>query len=184
MNKKEDTKTFDILPRHVGIIMDGNGRWAKKRGLPRSEGHKEGAKVFRKISQYAGDIGIENVTFYAFSTENWKRPKQEVEGIMDLFRDYLEEAIRDEEKYKHFRIRFIGDRSALSNDIIKMMDLTENGAKDRIGTTVNLAVNYGGRAEILDAVREIAQEAADGKIDPKSLTEDDISGRLYRPTPI
>ena len=115
------TKTPDNehLPQHVAIIMDGNGRWAKQRGLPRSEGHKQGAKVFKRICEYAADIGIRYVTFYAFSTENWRRPPEEVSGIMNLFRDYLREAEEREQENarKGLRIRYIGEREGLADDI-------------------------------------------------------------------
>ena len=139
------------LPKHVAIIMDGNGRWAKQRGLPRGEGHKQGAKVFKRICEYAADRGIRYVTFYAFSTENWRRPPEEVSGIMDLFREYLREAEEREQEnaQKGLRIRYIGEREGLADDILELVDELERGSADKVRTTVNIAINYGGRNEIL-----------------------------------
>ena len=127
MTDKNNLPVFSVLPKHVGFIMDGNGRWAKNRGLPRSVGHKAGAKTFRKIGEYAADLGIEVVTFYAFSTENWKRPEAEVNAIMELFGDYLNEVIdriRENEE-KGIRLKFIGDRSGISPELLNLMDYTE-----------------------------------------------------------
>ena len=167
-----------ILPEHVGIIMDGNGRWAKKRGLPRSAGHTAGAQVFRKIARYCSNIGIRYLTVYAFSTENWKRPKDEVDALMRLFKDYLEEAIRDF-KDDSIILRFIGDRSAFSPELIALMEENEAESKDRDGMVLNIAMNYGGRAELITAMRQMAREAADGKLDPTSIDEQVVSDHLY-----
>lgn len=172
---------FSVLPRHVGFIMDGNGRWAKNRGLPRSEGHKEGAKTFRKIGEYAADLGIEYVTFYAFSTENWKRPEAEVNAIMELFGDYLNEVIdriRENEE-KGIRLKFIGDRSGISPELLNLMDYTEKITENKSRVTLNIAINYGGRHEITSAVKEIAQKAINGEITPDDITEKLISDHLY-----
>ena len=171
----------DCLPKHVAIIMDGNGRWAKQRGLPRSEGHKQGAKVFKRICEYAADRGIKYLTFYAFSTENWSRPEEEVRNIMNLFRDYLYEAEerKVENEEKGMRLRYIGDREGLPEDIIHLVNQLEKQSADKVKTTVNLAVNYGGRNELLKACKAIAQECADGVRTPESITEDDISSKLY-----
>ncbi|WP_316607484.1 isoprenyl transferase [uncultured Ruminococcus sp.] len=167
-----------ILPEHVGIIMDGNGRWAKKRGLPRSAGHTAGAQVFRKIARYCSNIGIRYLTVYAFSTENWKRPKDEVDALMRLFKDYLEEAIRDF-KDDSIILRFIGDRSAFSPELIALMEENETESKDRDGMVLNIAMNYGGRAELITAMRQMAREAADGTLDPDSIDEQVVSDHLY-----
>ena len=167
-----------ILPEHVGIIMDGNGRWAKKRGLPRSAGHTAGAQVFRKIARYCSNIGIRYLTVYAFSTENWKRPKDEVDALMRLFKDYLEEAIRDF-KDDSIILRFIGDRSAFSPELIALMEENEIESKDRDGMVLNIAMNYGGRAELITAMRQMAREAADGTLDPDSIDEQVVSDHLY-----
>ncbi|HOO25080.1 MAG TPA: isoprenyl transferase [Clostridiales bacterium] len=169
------------LPLHVGIIMDGNGRWATKRGLPRSQGHKEGAKVFRTICEYAADIGIKYLTFYAFSTENWARPQQEVEAVMDLFREYLEEARQRQEENieKGFRLRYIGDLSALPADIVEMVEIAQRESQQATKTVVNLAVNYGGRQEILKSVRSLAKEVALGNLNADAIELDDIEKGLY-----
>jgi len=161
-----------ILPRHIGIIMDGNGRWAKKRHLPRTAGHIQGAKAFRKCLRHCADLGIECVTFYAFSTENWKRPKEEVDAIMKLFSDYLDEGFGMSEK--DIRMKFIGDPEPLSDDLKnKMRGLEEKSSGNR-GTICCIAVNYGGRDDIVRAVRKIA---ADGKI-AESVTEQSITEKL------
>lgn len=173
-NKKEQVKTeFSVLPKHLGIIMDGNGRWAKKRGLPRTAGHKVGADVFKKISKECGRLGIEEVTFYAFSTENWKRPKEEVDALMKLFHDYLIEAKEDLEESGNMRIHFVGERDGISPDLLKLMDDAVETTDSRTGTIINLAVNYGGRQEIVSAVNKLI---ASGKT---LITEDDISNNVY-----
>ena len=168
------------LPRHIGIIMDGNGRWAKKRGLPRSEGHKAGANTFRRICDYAAELGIECVTFYAFSTENWKRPAQEVASIMDLFRDYLDEANEreDENEQKGMRIRYIGEREGLPEDIVGMIELLERNSADKNKITVNIAVKYGGRNERVSAVRRLAAKVEAGELKAQDITEKSISDNL------
>lgn len=164
-------------PVHVGVIMDGNGRWAKKRGLPRKMGHREGAKTFRKITRHAKAIGIKYITFYAFSTENWKRPKDEVDAIMDLFEKYLDEVhdFIDE----NIRVRFIGDRSMLSETLQRKMADVEEESKDFDSMTLLLAINYGGRDEIVHAVRSIAEDVSAGKLSPDDVSEQLIQSRLY-----
>ena len=119
---KKSSVEFSVLPKHLGIIMDGNGRWAKKRGLPRSAGHKAGANVFRTISDECANLGIEYVTFYAFSTENWKRPKEEVDALMKLFMDYLLEAKSDMKIAGNSKIKFIGEREGISDELLQLMD--------------------------------------------------------------
>ena len=172
---------FSVLPTHVGVIMDGNGRWAKKRGLNRSEGHIEGAKTFRRIGEYAGDLGIKNISFYAFSTENWARPQNEVNAIMQLFYDYLEEARErlDENKEKGIRLRFLGDRTVLSPELQYMMDYIEDETKEMTKNNLNIAVNYGGRQEILHSVKKIAQRVKIGELLPEEISLDDIQNGLY-----
>ena len=169
------------LPKHIGIIMDGNGRWAKKRGLKRWDGHKEGANVFRKICSYACDIGIKSITFYAFSTENWRRPPEEVAAIMELFREYLGEAEdrENENIRKGMQMHFIGRRDDLPEDIVSLMETAEENSKDASRIKVNIAINYGGRLEIVEAVRKIAQKVKAGEIQPEDITEDDISANIY-----
>lgn len=175
-SKKEKTSALDefsVLPNHLGIIMDGNGRWAKKRGLPRTAGHKEGAEVFKRISKECSRLGIKYVTFYAFSTENWKRPQEEIDAIMALFKSSLLEAKADLEQSGNMRMRFIGEREGISDDLLQLMDEAEAETGERTGTTVNLAINYGGRLEICDAVNKLIKE---GKT---HITEDDISANLF-----
>ncbi len=172
---------FSVLPTHVGIIMDGNGRWAKKRGLERSKGHIEGAKTFRKIGEYAGDLGIKHISFYAFSTENWARPQNEVEAIMRLFYEYLDEARErlDENKEKGIRLRFLGDRAALSPELQYMMEFIEDETKEMTKVNLNIAVNYGGRQEILHSVKQLARKVKNGEVQPDDISLDDITEGLY-----
>jgi len=157
--------------------MDGNGRWAKKRGLPRSFGHREGAKQFKKIVRYCKDIGLKNISFYAFSTENWQRPAEEVNTIMELFRDYIVD-VRNFLS-ENTRMIFLGDKSAFDEDLQeKMIKLEEDTAKyDEM--TLMMAVNYGGRDEITHAARILAEKAAKGEIKPEDITEQSISDNLY-----
>lgn len=165
------------LPRHIGIIMDGNGRWAKKRGLPRQAGHKAGANTFRRIVRYCNRIGIGYLTVYAFSTENWKRPPEEVKGIITLLRSYLADA--KNHKGENVRTRFIGDLSVFDDDIRKSMKECEDESADFTGLLLNIAVNYGGQNELVNATREIARKAAAGLLLPDSIDEQTISDHLY-----
>ena len=165
------TKEEQLLPKHIAFIMDGNGRWAKKRLLPREQGHVVGAKKFREIVQHCADIGIEYVTVYAFSTENWKRPKREVDALMQLFKDYMREAIRDFEK-QDVRFRFIGNRNVFDEKIKEEMEKVEKLTEHR-HKTLCIAINYGGRGEIVDAVNKMI---ADGKT---NITEEDITREIY-----
>ena len=169
------------LPQHVAIIMDGNGRWAKQKGLKRTEGHKVGAEVFRNIAKYCSDLGIKHVTFYAFSTENWKRSKTEVAAIMNLFRKYLDEMQRraEENEEAGYNIRFIGSREGMPKDIVKLMNTVEERSKDKSNTYVNLAVNYGGRAEIVESVKTIAERVKNGTLKIEDITEDTVSAGIY-----
>ena len=171
-NKELDTE-FSVLPNHIGIIMDGNGRWANKRGLPRSAGHKAGAEVFRAISKECDRIGIKYATFYAFSTENWKRPKEEVDALMLLFKNYLLEAKSDITQSGSIKLKFIGEREGISKELLDLMDEAEEETADHTGTTVYLAINYGSRLEIANAVNKLISQ---GKTE---ITEDDISANLY-----
>jgi undecaprenyl diphosphate synthase len=176
--QSEPTLSDIQLPEHIGIIMDGNGRWAKKRGLPRSAGHTAGAQTFRKIARYCSNIGIKYLTVYAFSTENWRRPKEEVDGIMRLFKDYLTEAIRDF-KDDSIVLRFLGDRTAFSDELLELMKENEDESRDREGMVLNIAMNYGGRAELIHAMREIAAEVSEGRTKPEDINEEMISQYLY-----
>ena len=160
---------FEVLPEHIGIIMDGNGRWAKKRGLPRTAGHKQGAETFRTISKECG----RHATFYAFSTENWKRPKEEVDAIMRLFKQYLLEAKEDITAAENNKLRFIGLKDGIPDDILTLMEEAEEDTKNNTGCDIALAVNYGGREEIVNAVNKLI---ANGKTE---ITEEDISQNIY-----
>ena len=159
-----------LPPRHIAIIMDGNGRWAKQRGLPRTAGHKAGAESFRNIANYCRTLGVKYLTVYAFSTENWKRSVEEVSGIMLLLRRYLEEALRDMEK-NHVCFRFFGDLSRLSPDLRKLCLDAQNRSSEYHEVQVNFCLNYGGRDEILRAARSFAMDVAAGKADPEKLDE-------------
>lgn len=172
--KKVDD-TFSVLPNHIGIIMDGNGRWAKKRALPRSAGHKAGANVFKQISKECGRLEIPFVTFYAFSTENWKRPKEEVDALMKLFKDYLLDAEKNFSETDNLQLKFIGEKEGLSDELLELMERSEEKTKVHTGTVVNFAINYGGRQEIVHAVHELAKS---GK-NMLEINEDDISEHLY-----
>lgn len=169
---------FNRLPRHIAIILDGNGRWAKRRGLPRTAGHKVGAETFRTIATYCRDIGLEYLTVYAFSTENWKRPKDEVETIMVLLKRYLLEAIETMER-DNVRLRFMGDLLALSDEL-KALVAECNAISDRLtGCQCNICINYGGRAELVHAAQSFAEDCIAGSVKPKDLTEDVFEKYLY-----
>ena len=159
------------LPRHIAIIMDGNGRWAKKRGLPRTAGHKVGAEVFRDIATYCQELGIEYLTIYAFSTENWKRPKDEVDMLMSLLEQYLQEAIDTMER-DHIRLRVLGDVAGLSPQLQRMIDETNAISTHYQGFQANICLNYGGRAEILRAARLCAEAG-------EEWTEENFSKYLW-----
>ncbi len=161
----------------IGIIMDGNGRWAKKRGLPRTAGHKKGAEVFRDIIRYCNELEVASVTFYAFSTENWSRPLEEVNGIMKLFGEYLVMAY-DYQKENN-RVVFLGDRTALSQRHQDMMNDIEEKTRNNTGTILNVAVNYGGRQEIVRAAQRCAQRVAAGEIRPEDIDVAMMSDNMY-----
>lgn len=166
------------LPVHLGIIMDGNGRWAKRRGLPRSAGHAAGAANFKKITRYCASIGIRYLTVYAFSTENWTRPPQEVSALMSLFRQYLDEALRDF-RDDEIVVRFLGDVSAFPKKLQELIQETEEISAHRTGMVLNIAMNYGGRAELTHAFRALAQKVKEGSLAPEAITEETISSVLY-----
>ena len=168
----------DNIPHHVAIIMDGNGRWAKRRDLPRSAGHKAGADTLKKIVAAAGEIGVKVLTVYAFSTENWKRPDEEVSYIMNLMYTYLEKNFLDLKK-NNVCLHFIGDRSRLSDKLQRVFKKAEEDMAGNTGLVLNVAVNYGGRMEITQAVQNIAREAAAGKIAVEDITEDLVGSYLY-----
>ncbi len=175
--KQEHRELSRPVPRHIAIIMDGNGRWAAKRGLPRTAGHVAGAETFRRVATYCKEIGVEYLTVYAFSTENWKRSSEEIEAIMGLFGKYLEEAIRDMEKNR-VRIHFFGDLSPLSEPLRNLCAQVEEKSKTFEGVQLNMCINYGGRDEILRAVRAWGEKIAAGECSPSDLTEERFSGML------
>ncbi len=164
-------------PRHIAIIMDGNGRWAKNRGLPRTAGHAAGAEAFRRIANYCRTLGVEYLTVYAFSTENWKRSEEEVAGIMKLLGAYLREALRDMEKNR-VKFRFFGDLSRLSPELQKLCDQARQQSEE-YDVQVNFCLNYGGRDEIVQAARAYAKAVAAGEHAPEELTEDLFDSYLY-----
>lgn len=169
---------FSRLPRHIAIILDGNGRWAQRRGLPRSAGHKVGAETFRTIATYCRDIGIEYLTVYAFSTENWKRPKDEVDTIMVLLKKYLLEAIDTMER-DNVRLSFMGDLSVLSEEL-RSLAAECNAISARLtGCLCSICINYGGRAEIVHAASRFAQDCRIGLTRPEELTEETFEKYLY-----
>ena len=165
------------IPNHVAIIMDGNGRWAKKRLLPRNMGHRQGAKLSEQICRDASDLGIRYLTVYAFSTENWKRSADEVTGIMNLLRSYLDGCVERAAK-DGMRIRIIGDRSALDDDIVQKIETAERETAEFDKLDFTIALNYGGRDELRRAAQKIAAEVRDGLITPEDITEDMIGDHL------
>lgn len=169
---------FSPLPRHIAIIMDGNGRWASAKGLPRTSGHAAGAETFRRIATYCKNIGLEYLTVYAFSTENWKRSESEVSAIMSLLDKYLREAIDSMER-DGVRLAVMGDTSALSPELRALIERTDRISTEIKGFQANICINYGGRAEIVRAAQRYAQDAADGKVG--ELTEELLEKYTYFP---
>lgn len=168
----------DKLPRHIAIIMDGNGRWARSRGLPRTAGHAAGAETFRRVATYCKNIGVEYLTVYAFSTENWKRSADEVEAIMGLLEKYLREALQKIERDK-IKMKFFGDVSVLSPRLKSLIEEAEALSQKFEGVQFNICVNYGGRGEILRAAMEFARDVSEGKAQIGELTEEAFSGYMY-----
>lgn len=164
------------VPKHIGIIMDGNGRWAKKRFLPRAMGHRQGAQALDKLTKEAEGLGVEYITVYAFSTENWKRSKDEVDSIMGLLREYINRFFND--KKSILKIRSAGDLTALSPDLQADIEKLKEQSKDRPGMTLTIAINYGGRDEIRRAVTKIAEDVNAGKIQPEDINDQMISDNL------
>lgn len=164
------------LPRHVGVIMDGNGRWAQRRMLPRSAGHRAGADTFGKIARFARDCGIEHITFYTFSTENWKRPADEVAELMDLLHKFLQDAYQYKEE--NIRVDFLGELSRLRPDLRRDIEKLRRESAGNTGITVHVALNYGGRDEIVRAARALCRDAAAGRLDWQALDEQGFSDKL------
>lgn len=178
INNETDLPDGIVVPEHIGIIMDGNGRWAKRRGLPRTVGHTAGAQNFRTITRHASNIGVKYLTVYAFSTENWKRPAEEVKGLMKLFKQYLVDSLTD------FRdddvlVRFIGDTSAFDPELKALIDETLEVSKNRKGMVLNIAMNYGGRNELLYAVKNLYADVQNGTLNIDDLSVEDIQNHLY-----
>lgn len=166
------------LPQHIAIIMDGNGRWAQKRGLPRNAGHRAGAEALRRIVAFCEKIGIKYLTVYAFSTENWKRPKDEIDTLMQLLREYLKR-IHGEIEGNNVKVRILGDISVLPSDIQSEIIEVERKTYTKNGLNFNIAINYGGRSEIVAAVKRIIKENGEGLIDARNINEELFSERLY-----
>ncbi len=179
-NKKTAETARELkIPRCIAVIMDGNGRWAKKRALPRTAGHSAGANNFKTICRYANSIGVKYMVFYAFSTENWKRPADEVGAIMRLFENYLEDVASMVKE--NMRLVFIGDRDGVTDRIRALMENAEKSTEHATGMTVALAINYGGRDEIVKAARLAAERVKNGEISPEDIDEDYLSGCMYNP---
>ena len=174
----EQKQTGGMLPEHIGIIMDGNGRWAQKRGLPRSVGHKQGARTFREIVRHCRGIGIRYLTVYAFSTENWKRPQSEIDAIMNLLRDYLDELERHSDE-EQGTLRFIGDMAPLAEDLRQRIADVQERTAGREGITVNIALNYGGRHEVVHAVQQAVSLARQGTLTPEAVDEALVDSLMY-----
>ena len=171
-------KALAVLPAHVAIIMDGNGRWAKERSLPRVEGHRRGAESVRSVLRTAARLGVKYLTLYAFSVENWNRPQGEVDTLMKYLARYLKSEQR-EMNDNNVKLQAIGQTSRLPKFVRDQLEATRESLSQNTGTTLTLALSYGGRTELVDAVRGIAEKARDGEIDPAKISEQTISGHLY-----
>ena len=165
------------IPKHVAIILDGNGRWAKAKGMPRTYGHIQGAKTVEDICEVAYNMGIQYLTVYAFSTENWNRPKEEVEALMKLLRNYMKNCLKRANQ-NNMCVRVIGEKSRLDEDIRKSIEELENATKDNTGLHFTIAINYGGRDELVRATRKIAERVASGEVKPEEITESMVNDHL------
>lgn len=165
------------IPKHIAIILDGNGRWAKAKGLPRTMGHVEGGKTVEKMCEIMDDIGVEYFTVYAFSTENWSRPAEEVKLLMKLLREYMKTSLKKSMK-NNMKVRVIGDKTRLDADILKSIDELEQGTKDNTGLKFTIAINYGSRDEIRRAITAIAKDSKEGNVDPDAINEELIATYL------
>lgn len=166
------------MPKHIAIIMDGNRRWAKQRGKPVAFGHKEGAKTLEKIVRYANKIGLEYITVYAFSTENWKRAEEEVKALMMLLQNYLDDYSKRADT-ENIKVKILGDVSVLSQGMQKSINNCMERTKNNTGVTFNIALNYGGRDELLKAIKTISTQVKNKEIDIEDITEEEISNNLY-----
>ena len=165
------------VPNHIAIILDGNGRWAKAKGMPRSYGHVKGCANLETVCDYMKELGVKYVTVYAFSTENWKRSKEEVDGLMKLFRSYTKTCIKTA-RDNNMKVRVLGDPTALDNDLQESLKKLVDSSKDNTGLNFNLAINYGSRDEIVRAIRQLSQDCVDGAVKPEDITEDLFSAYL------
>lgn len=165
------------VPKHVAIILDGNGRWAKAKGLPRTAGHVQGARTVEDICEIAWHMGIHYLTVYAFSTENWKRPQDEVDTLMNLLRSYMKNCLKRAQK-NNMCVRVLGDKSRLDADIREKIAALEEATRDNTGLHFQIAINYGGRDELVRAARQLAQAAADGQLAPEDINEERLAGAL------
>ena len=165
------------MPQHVAIILDGNGRWAKSKGMPRNYGHVQGAKTVEVICEEAYRMGIQYLTVYAFSTENWSRPKDEVDALMKLLRNYMKTCLTTAKKNR-MCVRVLGDKTGLDEDIRERIEELEETTKDNDGLHFQIALNYGGRDELVRTCRELAREVAEGKLSPEDITQESIADRL------
>ena len=171
-------KLGEGYPEHVAIIMDGNRRWAKQRNMPAAFGHREGAENFRRIARYANKIGLKYLTVYAFSTENWKRSKEEVEALMNIFQTYVDEFINKADN-ENIRLKILGDMSGLSENLRNSMYKAMEKTKNNTGLTGCVCINYGGRHELNQAMQKIAEKVKQGELEPKDITEEIIADNLY-----
>lgn len=165
-------------PAHIAIIMDGNGRWAQRKGLPRVDGHQRGAAVVREITELCSDLGIGQLTLYCLSSENWKRPADEIAFLMLLLKQYIIDE-REPIMRNNLRVRMLGRREAIPDHVLTELDKTIEMSRSNSGMWLNLAINYGGRGEIVDAVRQLATKVSHGELEPQDITEDSVSGHLY-----
>lgn len=166
-----------VMPNHVAIILDGNGRWAKRKGMPRNYGHVQGAKNVEVICEEAYKMGIQYLTVYAFSTENWNRPKDEVDALMKLLRNYMKTCLKTAEK-NHMRVRVIGDKSGLAEDIRERIAQLEEASKNNDGLNFQIAINYGSRDEMIRAMKKMAADQADGRLRPEDISEEIFTSYL------
>lgn len=176
--KKAAVPDKEHLPRHIAVVMDGNGRWAQKRGLPRTVGHSAGSETFQSNAEYLSDLGVEYFTVYAFSTENWKRPPEEVQEILRLLEKYLHKAIR-EMREKNIRLQFFGDLTPFSPALRALIDETNAISQTTTGMLVSVCLNYGGRAEIVRAARQLAEQCSQGQLKPEDIDETLFADSLY-----
>ena len=175
--RKDDMEDNKKIPQHIAIILDGNGRWAKKRHMPRNMGHAQGSKAVEKVCEDAYKMGVKYLTVYAFSTENWSRPQDEVDALMNLLRGYMKDCIKISKK-NNMRVRIIGDKSRLANDIQESIAALEEASKDNTGLNFQVAINYGGRDELVRAVKKVSIKVATGELTADEITDEVIANHL------